>query len=148
MKGAPVREVLSVLLLAALLLIPMRQLASPDAVSKKDNDSEIPERENADSIPTWLNLRCSHAATSLVLKQEDQVLLSHEGEIQGVSLETELPRDGVMITLEVFWPVDTEGSPFAQLTLEPDGQKEKIIHMWGKPGYQRKSWFVDPEQNG
>jgi len=143
LRGSPVREFLLFVLLAGALLIPLSRLATPDAAADSGHGPALDR--NGDAIPTWLNLRFSHPVLSLRLSRDGEEVYADEGELRGISFESVLPGKGAEFVLEVFWPIGIEGSPYAELSLEPDERREIVRGLWGKPGHQTHRWFVDPE---
>ena len=136
MRGAPIWQVIAVLLMFAAAGVPVRRLTAPMGMRSAASASV---QGGTAPAATALEIRVSFAPapTDFALRYlGETTVLSGEGPAADFTghWTVTLPAEGVDLTLQARWPEATPGHVAAHVTLRfPDG-RETTRTFWGEAG--------------
>ena len=126
MRGNPLRELILVLVLAALLAPVIFRLTRPPQIAAA-SDTPVSQGEHADT-PTLVRLQFSHAPGKVLLN-ERVVLEGGQDASYEKRMAFDLSEGLLEMPLSVEWP---EGTPRTAVTVtfEPDGLESRELTFW------------------
>ncbi len=128
MRGAPLTELLVLLLLGALLTAPVVRLTRPPPTPP----APPPTAGQHADVETWIDLRFSHPPSRFHLRQGDRVLLEGAGELRAeVDAPVALDGDRLALRLEVDWPPEV-AQAYVEVAMEPQGRDARRDGSWGR----------------
>lgn len=141
MKGAPFRDFCLVFLCFMLLLIPLRLLTRSMTAPV---DAEPGAESSADSREAWLDLRFSHAPTSVKVFQNGELLVEGGGALRmDADIRLSISEARSALQLEFRWSEGQEQA-YVDLRLEPDGMAARSLGFWTQ-GNDSRTWNLSWE---
>ena len=138
MQGNPLKELILVLVLVALLAPVILKLTGDPNLAATDSDPTIPT-ETSELTPTVVRLQFAHAPRQVVLTApvsngQAAPLWVVEGET-GTDFDKELSFDLgerlLGLPLSVTWPEGTSRTAVT-ITIEPEGYEAREVTFWGE----------------
>lgn len=135
MRGAPLLELLVVLMLGTLLAFPLYRLTRPVPAAP----AAVAGTDDAERWETWVDLRFSHAPQAFRLYEDSRLLLEGaEALREDGDVELHPSKGHVRIRLEIEWP-ETIEQGYVELTVEPADRESRRQGAWGL-GKQLQIW--------
>ena len=134
MQGNPLRELILVLVLAALLVPVILRLTSDRAPAVADA-GPVEVAQPVELTPTTIRMQFAHAPKEVVVKHAEDSTLRFDVSGRDTSIGTELQMDlsdrALEMPVTVTWP---EGTPrtAVTITIEPDGLDAREVTFWSE----------------
>ncbi len=134
MQGNPLKELILVLVLVA-LLAPVIFRLTTDRTPAAPDDGPVVGVQPAELTPTTVRMQFAHPPHEVVLKySEDTTLridISGRDSISETELQLDLSDQVVEMPVSVTWPERTPRTAVT-ITIEPEGMDAREVTFWGE----------------
>lgn len=138
MRGFPFLNLIISLLLSGAVVFPLVYRATRVAARDVVEKSAAAPEERAPFTPAHVSLRFDHTPQKVSLRSGGQLLHEWTAPAAGATLEESirLPlTDGrAELAVRIDWPAGTQGTPVAELRVEPDGMASRSANIWSAGG--------------
>lgn len=146
MKGSPLRDLILIIIGAALCLIPLRLLTRPVSTADRHVAGATDTMDGeTNEMNAWLDLRFSHAPEVVRILHHGRLLFEGGGATrEDADLKLQLSGNRNVLDCEFRWPEAVEEA-YAELKLEAEDLPVRQLGFWGR-GEEKRSWTLVWEQ--